>query len=423
MAKYTNIRQRKDGRWEARIRIGRNPKTGKSVIKYIYGHSQADVRSKQKAYEKKLDEGLDIQSERIELGFWIEYWLENYKKQMVQPTTYENYCYSLTHVKKALGKAYLSQLTTDDLQRFFLSVAEEGKLRTMKVSHCLLSAALEKAVDNGLIAKNPARYVILPKEQKKEAAVLTTDEHKLFLEALQGEYLAPLFMFQLSTGLRPGEVLGLTWDMVDFEAKIIHITKAVRRQKVDGEKSKLTFAPTKTKRNRDMELLDETVNILKVQQQIQKEDKAKLRGSYEDIGLVFATHQGHMLERGNVARVLKRIENRMRELKASALGVPATEIEIKHFTPHSIRHTFATRALEQDIPLKIVSAWLGHSSIRVTGDIYSHALPEKRRASIEKLSGITELDTVSGQKSGQSFASLHASTVDCENEKPLKHSV
>ena len=216
MAKYTNIRQRKDGRWEARILMGRDPKTGKSAIKYIYGHSQAEVRNKQKAYMKKLDEGLEIKSERTELGSWLDYWLENYKKKMVQPTTYENYCYSLSHVKKFFGRAYLSQITTDELQRFFVSLAEDGKMRTMKVSHCLLKASLDKAIENGLLAKNPAQYVILPKAEKKEAVVLTKEEHELFLQALQGEYLAPFFMFQLATGLRSGEVLGLTWDMVDF---------------------------------------------------------------------------------------------------------------------------------------------------------------------------------------------------------------
>ena len=401
MAKYTNIRPRKDGRWEARILMGRDPKTGKSAIKYIYGHSQAEVRNKQKAYMKKLDEGLEIKSERTELGSWLDYWLENYKKKMVQPTTYENYCYSLSHVKKFFGRAYLSQITTDELQRFFVSLAEDGKMRTMKVSHCLLKASLDKAIENGLLAKNPAQYVILPKAEKKEAVVLTKEEHELFLQALQGEYLAPFFMFQLATGLRSGEVLGLTWDMVDFEDKIIHVTKAVRRQRVDGTQSELTFAPTKTKRSRDMELLDEAVETLKLQQQLQKMDKARLREGYEDIGLVFATHAGHMLERGNVAKVLKRIENRMREIKAADLGVPVTEVEVKHFTLHSLRHTFATRALEQDIPLKIVSSWLGHSSIRVTGDVYSHALPEKRRASIEKLAGITGIKNASGQKCGQ----------------------
>lgn len=406
MAKYTNIRQRKDGRWEARIRTGRDPKTGKFGVKYVYGRSQAEVKEKQKAYEKKLSEGLEIKSERTELGAWLDHWLEAYKKKMVAPTTYDNYCYNLAHVKNEFGKAYLADITTDSLQRFFIGLAEEGKMRTMKISHCLVNAALSKAVENGIIAKNPAQYVQLPKADRKEAVVLNMEEHELFLQAVQGEYLGPLFMFQLSTGLRTGEVLGLTWDRVDFQNKIIHITKAVRRQKVGSERSELTFAPTKTKRNRDMELLDETIEILKLQQQLQKMDRSKLRDGYADMNLVFATHEGHMLERGNVAKVLKRVEDRMREQKAAALGVPVTEVEVKHFTLHSLRHTFATRALEQDIPLKIVSTWLGHSSIRVTGDIYSHALPEKRRASIEKLAGITSLGNKSGQKSGQPAVSM-----------------
>lgn len=98
-----------------------------------------------------------------------------------------------------------------------------------------------------------------------------------------------------------------------------------------------------------------------------------------------------MLDRNNLDAVLKRIKRNMRKIAAEEKGVEADQIQITDFTAHSMRHTFATRALEKDIPLKVVADWLGHSTIRVTGDTYSHALPEKRRTSIERLNGLLEV--------------------------------
>lgn len=251
MAGNANIHKRKDGRWEARLSLGIDPRTGKTKYKSLYAPTMGEVRKRLKEAERKLEYGISVDADKITVETWMDKWLADYKRQRVQPTTYEGYQYNIRHIKSALGKLKLRGLKPEHVQAFVNELQNEGKMRTLKISHTLLCAALDQAVKNDYIIKNPARMVVLPKQERKEAKVLTPDEQKWFLKALEGERLRYLFMFQLCTGLRPGEVLGLTWDNIDFENRILHVEKAVRSERIgDQGKHALAFAPTKTKRKR-----------------------------------------------------------------------------------------------------------------------------------------------------------------------------
>ena len=139
---------------------------------------------------------------------------------------------------------------------------------------------------------------------------------------------------------------------------------------------------------------------MKRQRELQNAEKKRLGNAYTDLNLIFATKTGQILERPHVAQTLALIRKQMRIIRAEELHKDISEVEEPNFTLHSLRHTFATRALEQDIPLKVVSDWLGHTTIRITGDIYSHALPAKRRNSIQRLTGITTDHYKNGQNRG-----------------------
>jgi integrase len=387
-----NIRQRSDGRWEARVFTGSYTRNGNAKYKYIYGSTFKEVKSKMKDAVQKQDLGVSLTDGNTTVGAWLDKWLVEYKKNEVQPTTYEGYEYNVRHIKAALGRIKLEELKPDHIQGFINEFKKENKLRTLKISHTLLCAALDQAVNNDLLIKNPAKLVTLPKQEKKEAKVLTPEEQTWFIKALEGERLQYFFMFQLATGMRPGEALAIQWSDIDFEEKILTIKGAIRQEKneITG-KHQLVFAPTKTKRTRTVELLDEAVDILSLQKQKQQEERDFVGEGYKDLDLVFSTQLGTMIDRNNLKVVLSRVKTKMKEYAAAEKGVDIDKIEIPDFTGHSLRHTFATRALERDIPLKIVAEWLGHSTIRVTGDIYSHALPAKRRQSMDKLKGILDV--------------------------------
>lgn len=387
-----NIRQRNDGRWEARLFLGSYSRHGNPRYKYIYADSYKSAKVKLKEAANKQDMGVSLTDGSITVGAWLDRWLTDYKKNEVQPTTYENYEYNIRHIKKALGRIRLEDLKPDHIQHFINEFKKENKMRTLKISHTLLSAALDQAVNNDLLLKNPAKMVTLPKQEKKEAKVLTPEEQIWFIKALEGERLQYLFMFQLATGMRPGEVLGTQWGDVDFENRLLTIKGAIRLEKdeITG-KHVLVFAPTKTKRTRTIELLDEAIEILKLQKAAQQKEKDFLGEGYRNLDLVFCTQLGTMIDRNNLDVTLTRVKTRMRIIAAAEKNIDISKVEITDFTAHSLRHTFATRALEKDIPLKVVAEWLGHSTIRVTGDTYSHALPAKRRQSMEKMKGILKI--------------------------------
>lgn len=392
MAKYSNVYKRTDGRWCARLPLGRNPATGKTKYKYFYAATQKEAVTLLKQAEHDMVDGVAPVIGKITLEKWLDYWLSNYKEGRVQETTINSYSYAFQHVKKHLGKAYLTDLTTDMIQGFIKQLEAENLTRTIKICHCALNAALKQAVQNGYLTKNPAQAAVLPKTTHHEANVLTVAQQQYFLSAVKGERLAALYMVQLGAGLRPGEVLGLTWDCFDAERKVLIINKAVRRQKAGENHSHMGFAATKTKRSREIELTDELLGVLEQHRtdqllEIEQNDKQYDRSK----NLIFATQTGNILERGNVDKNLTVIKQKMQQLQAKAEGKPVEAVVLPTFTLHSLRHTFATRAMEKGIPLKVVSQWLGHSTVRVTGDTYSHALPEMRQSSMRKMEGMLNL--------------------------------
>jgi integrase len=387
-----NIRQRTDGRWEARILTGTYTRNGNPKYKYIYAESYKEAKSLMKDAAQKQEMGISLADSSITVGVWMDRWLNNYKKNEVQPTTFEGYEYNIRHIKNALGRIKLENLKPDHIQQYINEFKKENKMRSLKISHTLLSAALDQAVNNDLIVKNPAKAVALPKQEKKEAKVLTPEEQTWFIRALEGERLQSFFMFQLATGMRPGEALAIQWRDIDFDGKLLTIKGAIRQEKNETTgKHVLVFAPTKTKKTRTIELLDKTIEILELQRIKQNGERMFLGDGYTNLDLVFCTELGTMIDRNNLDRVLTRVKTKMKNLAAAEKNVDVSKVDITDLTAHTLRHTFATRALEKDIPLKVVSDWLGHSTIRVTGDTYSHALPAKRRECMDKLKGVFDI--------------------------------
>jgi len=219
-------------------------------------------------------------------------------------------------------------------------------------------------------------------DKKNKEKVLSKEEQCLFLQALKGERLENLFRFQLWTGLRPGEVCALRWSDIDWQNGTVTIQSGIRRERKGGRGSQLIISCTKTGRSRVLELPASVLLILKKQQVLQKNEiKA---GKYQQPELVFTTQVGTPLEVSSLNRTLRCVQKRMQKLCAEKFGVSVDAVALPTFTAHCMRHTFATRALEAGIPIKIVSEWLGHSTIRVTADTYLHVLPEKSYVSMKQ---------------------------------------
>lgn len=234
--------------------------------------------------------------------------------------------------------------------------------------------------------------------KNNKVKVLSREEQCLFLQALKGERLENLFQFQLWMGLRPGEVCALRWSDIDWQNGTVTIQSSIRREQKMGRGSQLIISCTKTGRSRTLELSASVLLILKKQQVLQNNEVKG--GKYQQPELVFTTKKGTPLEVSSLNRSLRCIQKRMQEFCAEKLSLSTDAVTLPTFTAHSLRHTFATRALEADIPLKVVSNWLGHSTVRVTGDVYSHVSPEMRCASMKRLEQyLTKTFAFSSEKS------------------------
>ena len=221
------IRKRADGRWEARFSMGFDPKTGKQIQKSVYGQTQKEVRQKLSAALTELDSGTYIAPTSMKLGAWLDQWLQAYTGN-VKPATkgaYEEHI--RVHIKPYLGEVKLAKLTAPMVQNVYNTLLEEKGLspKSVKNIHGVLHRALEQAKKLNYLRENPLDAVILPRTEKPQLQTMDDADMIAFLQAIEGDaYEIELFV-DAFTGLRQGELLGLTWDCVDFEHQTLLINK------------------------------------------------------------------------------------------------------------------------------------------------------------------------------------------------------
>jgi len=295
------------------------------------------------------------------LGEYLDVWLETIAKPRLHQRTFGDYKDLMRlHVRDSLGNIKLSDLKAIHIQKLYGELQTKKKLaaRRVRYVHAVLSSALRKAVELDILPRNVAKLVQLPKETKKEMDVLTEAECGLFLNALKGERLETMFSFALATGLRPEEYLALQWKDVDFSKK----TATVRRAVIRLPKSKWYFSEPKTKSSRrTLPLPVSLVSELRTHRRKQNEERLKLGAAWQNHDLVFPSEVGTPSTHSNITQVYKRV------LKNAELR---TSLRL-----YDLRHSHATLLLKAGVHAKVVSERLGHSTIALTLDVYSHVLP------------------------------------------------
>jgi integrase len=251
----------------------------------------------------------------------------------------------------------LKKVTPAHVQGLYRSMLDRGlSARTVKYTHSVLRRAMKQATRWGMIARNPCDYADAPKVQREEIRPLDREQTRLLLRAAEGERLEALFVLAVHTGMRPGELLGLKWQDVDFEAARLRVNRALS----DGE-----FTPPKrTKSRRSIDLTAGSIAALRAHRKRQLEEMMQKTGLWQDYGLVFSSSVGTPLSHRNVVRAFK-------DLLRHA-GLPETT------RLYDLRHTCATLLLSCNVHPKYVQELLGHASIAQTLDTYSHVLPGMR---------------------------------------------
>lgn len=350
--------------YEARVTVGYDPVTGKQKQKSITGKAQTEVRKKMSEMIFEVDRGTYTDSSKQTLSQWLDIWLEMYIKGVVKPYTLDSYT-SLcnTHVKPLLGYLRLDQLSAVQIQTVYNDLFRSGKLsaKTIKNLHGVLHMALDRAVRLGLITSNPTDLCELPKAEKRDMTVLEQSDVKKLMSIWHGDRFERIYLVTLFTGMRQGEVLGLTWDCVDFKLGGIYVTKQLTKtQQVGGE---YCLAPTKNSQSRFIFAAPTVMDLLRMQWLEQQ-------GKPNEWNLVFTNELGGHLTHRTVYKGFK--------ASVRALGLGDVRF-------HDLRHTFAVASLEAGDDIKTVQENLGHASAAFTMNVYAHASQRMKQRSASNM--------------------------------------
>ena len=366
------IRQRADGRWEARITVGRNPATGKQIQKSIYGATQREVRQKLQRAALEIDEGTYTAPSRTTVAEWMQTWLAEYIGN-VKPHTVHSYEVQVrTHVVPALGAVALSSLTAPMIQRFYNNMSKNGlSPKTVKNVHGVLHRALAQAVAIGILRSNPSDVCKLPRVERREIQPLDEEAISAFLQVLRGHPFETLYKVDLFTGMRQAELLGLTWDCVDFKRGTIRIYRQLQKSKTKGEG--YYFAPLKNNKSRTITPAPTVMDLLQAHRKHQLQNRIRVGSKWDDEGfgdLVFTNEFGRHLVHGTVSRQFK--------LLITQSGIPTARF-------HDLRHSYAVAALQSGDDVKTVQENLGHHTAAFTLDVYGHVTERMKRESAERM--------------------------------------
>lgn len=360
------IQQRYDG-YE-----GRFMKDGKRYL--VHGKTIAEVQKEMTDLKYKLEHGLFVEKKKITFGEWFDTWIEEYKKNSVKIGTYSSYKNSYSaFLKERIGTKRLTDIRGEHIQKIYNGMVAEGySLGSIKSANAILDGCLKQAYKNGLIERNPVKLATMPRKAQVETKgkeALTREQQALFMEYAKGNYLYNCFAVLLRTGLRNGEIRGLKYTDIDKKKNVIHVRRTLKY--VAGVGNIEETPKTKTS-IRDIPLTDDLKEIL--------EDQCKFGGfKVKKIdGYIFCNEEGEALNNQRIGREARRIRN----------AIMAAGYEFPHITPHTFRHTFATRAIEEGMKPQVLKTILGHNSFTMTMDTYSHVLPETRAKEMEKIANV-----------------------------------
>jgi integrase len=327
--------------------------------RYLSGKKREDVADKLIVALGGRAQGLVFDAGTLTVGVYLERWLKDSVKDTVSPSTYEVHRHMIEpHINPALGRLKLKDLNPVHVRSFYREKLDSGlSAATVRKMHSVLRKALKQAVLDGLIPRNVCEAVKPPKVERKEIKPLDREQAKALLEAASADRLEGLYVLAIHTGMREGELLGLKWDDVDLEAGVLRLRRALVRE---GGKVKLGDLKT-PKSRRSVRLTRAAAEALRSHLKRQLEEMERMGSLYQPGGLVFATESGTLINPSN-------LRNRSFKPLLKHAGLP-------DMCFHDLRHTCATLLLSQGTHPKLVQELLGHATIAMTLDTYSHFLP------------------------------------------------
>jgi len=360
------VRKRGKG-WLVTVEMGRDPTTGRRRRTYLTAPTRREAEREEAKLRHEAATGLDLEPTKISLAEYLKRWLDT-RRSNLAPSTYRRYGDLLRHqVLPHIGTIPLSKLRPLHVQQLYARLQEIGRAdgkggispRTLLHVHRLLSEALGQAVRWQIIPRNVCQAVEAPQARRAEMRTLSLEETRGLLEAAKAEDTAhgDAVILALHTGLRLGELLGLRWDDLDLELGRMTVRRTLQYLPGEG----IAYREPKTGRSRRTIPLGATaLEALRRVRRRQLEERLALGPGYCDSGVVFADALGRPLPPYRVSQRFPALVKR--------LGLAPLRF-------HDLRHTHASLLLARGVHPKIVSERLGHASIAITLDTYSHVLP------------------------------------------------
>jgi integrase len=353
------ITKRKDGRYMARYTV---PTPDAPKRRAIYGRQYKEVERKLAEARGDDAKGLDFDADNLKLGEYLKRWLTDSVADTVRPTTFERYeQIARSHIRPALGNHKLKNVTPAHVRALYREMLDSGlSPRTVRYIHVTLHKALKQAVADGLIPRNATEAVKPSQLTREEIRPLSAEQVKMIFETASeaGDRLQGLYVLAVTTGLRQSELLGLKWEDVDLEAGTLQVRRTLTKTK-DGP---VLSAPKTKGSRRTVRLSQMALEALKSHLQRQLGEIDRAGDLWQENGLIFASESGEPLSRQHVTA------RRFTPLLKCA-GLP------QRTRFHDLRHTCAALLLSKNVNPKVVSEMLGHASIAITLDTYSHVLP------------------------------------------------
>ena len=368
------IRQRPDGRWEARFTVGRDPGTGKQIQRSVYGSTQKEVQQKLSQAVAEVDCGTYQPPSKMTVGQWLDVWQREYLGG-VKPFTAQGYAKNIrVHLKPAMGAIKLDALSTHTVQKFINDMSKPHgdkpplSPKTVRNAHGVLHKALQQAVKVGYIRFNPADACELPRLERKEITPLDSRAIAAFMRAIEGHRFETVYLTMLFTGMRRGETFGLLWDSVDLDKGTIRIDRQL--QNIPGKPGEFRLISTKNGKGRTVAAAPSVVELLKKHRARQLRDRLKAGPLWQDHGYVFCNEVGEHLSPSTVYHNYKQI--------GASIGLPGMRL-------HDLRHSYAVAALRAGDDIKTVQGNLGHHAASFTLDVYGHVTEEMKLASAARM--------------------------------------
>ncbi len=363
------IRQRKKDLWEARYYTGRFDKDGKPERKSVYGKNQAEVRKKLTEITSQLDKGLYVEPNKTTVEEWLTEWIESFIVDKRADTTVKQYRSNVkNNIVPIIGKRPIQSIRAADVQHVLNKASQRGlSAKTVKNISGIMHESFSKAVFFGLLQSNPCMGVEIPKAKEFVIKPLELSEMIALEEILPSDSYGNLFGFLMFSGLRKAEALGLTWDCVDFENRLITVNKQLSEDIRKETKNRFYIKDgTKTENGcRTFEPQPEAFEYLKRERQKQREARLKFGSWHVPEGfppdLVFTNPDGRYINPDTAIKHFKRL--------AKQLGRPELRI-------HDLRHTYVTQTVAATGDYKTVSENVGHATPAFTMQRYQHVTRE-----------------------------------------------